>query len=118
MIRGEVVGETIRACEFVEVAPPITSAVPARPVDATRGIRDKVLAIPLGARDELVGTLPPVAEKEKPLAVAPSGPKPIFVLNIGHSKSRPGAQASLSGMKASESIFNTELASMIAAKPR
>lgn len=115
-IRGEVHGRTILGCTLEEVAPPLASIVFSKLVDADQGIRDRVLEIAREARDELTGIPAAVPVDELPLAVSPSGPRPLCVLDIGHSKGAPGACGIHDGKKVCEFGFNSRLAEMIREK--
>ncbi len=112
-IRGEAVGGTILGCTLEEVAPPLASIVFSKLLDANQGIRDRVLEIAREARDELTGIPTAVPVEELPLAVTPSGPRPLCVLDIGHSKRASGACGMHEGKKVCEFGFNSDLAEMI-----
>lgn len=116
-IRGDVHvhadGRTIFGCTLEEVAPPLASIVFSKLVDADQGIRDRVLEIAREARDELTGVPAAVPVDELPLAVTPSGPRPLCVLDIGHSKRAPGACGTHDGERICEFGFNSRLAEMI-----
>lgn len=112
-IRGEAHGRTILGCTLEEVAPPLASIVFSKLVDADRGIRDRVLEIAREARDELTGIPAAVPVDELPLAVTPSGPRPLCVLDIGHSARAPGACGLHEGNKVCEFGFNSRLAERI-----
>jgi N-acetylmuramoyl-L-alanine amidase len=116
VLRGAVSDSTLLECSLMEALPPIASSVFARLVDANRGIRDKVIGIAREVHDELIGVEVPPSAKELPLAIAPAGPLPLCVLDVGHHPKAPGATGVLDGAKVSEHTFNKELADMIAAK--
>ncbi len=115
-IRGEVHGTTILGCTLEEVAPPLSSIVFSKLLDADQGIRDRVLEIAREARDELTGIPVAVPVEERVLEVAPSGSRPLCVLDIGHSPGAPGACGNLGNTRVCEFGFNSELAEMIRGK--
>jgi len=112
-IRGKLVGTVILDCSLIEVVPPLASVVFSRLVDKNTGLRSQVLDIAREVRDELVGELPPVRDKELPLEMIPTGPMPLCVLDIGHHPQAQGACGRLNGKKICEFAFNKELAKMI-----
>lgn len=112
-LRAVVHGGVMLGCSIVEAAPPITSQLLARLLEQESGLRGQVLGLVREVRDELVGKPEPVDEVETPLSVAPSGPLPLCVLDIGHHPDAPGACGVLGGVKCCEFRFNEELAKMI-----
>jgi N-acetylmuramoyl-L-alanine amidase len=115
-IRGIREGEVIFGCTLEEVAPPLSSFVLSKLIDADQGIRERVLAIAREARDEQSGIPVAVPVEELGLAVRPSGPRPLCVLDIGHSPRAPGACGMLGGRKVCEFAFNARLAERILGK--
>ncbi|HEY5895502.1 MAG TPA: N-acetylmuramoyl-L-alanine amidase [Chthoniobacterales bacterium] len=112
VIKGNAVDDVIRVSSLVEGVPPIASALLSKLLEPQRGIREQVLGIAREVRDELIGDEPPPPASD-PLYVAPSGPRPLCVIDIGHQPSAPGAVGTLDGENVSEFVFNSDLAKRI-----
>jgi N-acetylmuramoyl-L-alanine amidase len=115
-VRGTRAGQVIFGCTLEEVAPPLSSFVLSKLIEADQGIRERVLAIAREARDELTGIPAAVPVDELGLEVLPSGPRPLCVIDIGHSARAPGACGMLDGRKICEFAFNRGLAERIRGK--
>ncbi len=111
-IKGKVSGGVITSCSIVEAVPPVASTLLAKLLDPQRGLRDVLLGIAQETKDELFGNEPP-PPAEDPLIILPSGPKPLCVIDIGHSPRDKGAEGALDGKEYNEFDYNSGLAEMI-----
>jgi N-acetylmuramoyl-L-alanine amidase/N-acetyl-anhydromuramyl-L-alanine amidase AmpD len=112
VIKAAAVDDYLLECSLVEALPPISSMVLKRLLETNSELREQVLGVARQVRNELLGEEPALPTKD-PLRVAPSGPKPVCVIDIGHQPSAAGAEGQLDGKTVTEFEFNSDLAKRI-----